>query len=843
MKRFLAIMFFNVVFYAQNCISQIAPPNNVAIPQIGFCVGLGCAQVTWLNADATVRICNNVPITIFGFTPANWVNANGRFPINRTHTMTFVAPAQAPIGPVTVADQAANTTFMIAQNIVFANNNNNWGKTIIDGTLDIFFAQQNNPNVATPHLTIMIDGFPTPVILSSNSVCVNSSISATGTPAGGVWNTTSPNISILPGNPNPQTITGINASTNNSITYTVANPNNAACTATSGRAITVDVLPTIGTISGPNEVCEGSNIVLTPSKLDGVWSSANPAIATAINGSASTGIITGISPGTVDVVYTFTSTANCVSTKSVNITVKPKSTSTSNIVACNSYTWATPLGNGNTYTASGTYTNVSINQNGCDHTEILNLTINSSTTHTTSVEVCDSYTWAAPLGDGNIYTTSGTYTHVSTNQNNCTHTETLILTIKHSTTHTTIATACDSFTWAAPLGNGNTYTASGIYAHISINENGCTHTETLNLTINLSTTHTTTAIICSSYTWPTPLGNGNTYTTSGTYTHVSVNENGCQHIETLNLTISPLMTLPPITGKNSACKDATTQLSNSHSGGIWSSNNTSIATVSGTGLVTGVNSGDATISYSVTGENGCMSTVKVEVAIYSCCPASTTPPTANTPCPQMIGFSIHNTKNQLPVWCCDATGNVIEIEWLNNNVGSATLTIYDAVTNEVVAEYLDFKGVPQNWGGNGEPASPNWSVSIRNHNPPECGEYKFLIVNNCGDHTNVLGTLSVMAQHCVFNRPTNKQYNTKKADEKDGFSVYPNPVSNQITIDRSMDANANNPENVIVLNALGKQVMQLQLTGPQQSFDMGKLAKGLYVLSFETGKKVKFVKE
>ena len=203
-----------------------------------------------------------------------------------------------------------------------------------------------------------------------------------------------------------------------------------------------------------------------------------------------------------------------------------------------------PLGNGQTYTTSGTHTNVTTNAAGCPHTETLDLTINYSTSHTTTATACDSYTWAGPLGNGQTYTTSGTHTNVTTNAAGCPHTETLDLTINYSTSHTTTATACDSYTWAGPLGNGQTYITSGTHTNVTTNAAGCPHTETLDLTINKSTSHTTTIKQCAgSYTWAGPLGNGQTYTTSGTHTNVTTNAAGCPHTETLDLTINPLPTV------------------------------------------------------------------------------------------------------------------------------------------------------------------------------------------------------------------------------------------------------------------------------------------------------------
>ena len=108
----------------------------------------------------------------------------------------------------------------------------------------------------------------------------------------------------------------------------------------------------------------------------------------------------------------------------------------------------------------------------------MNLTINNSDVTTSSVTACDSYIW-----DGVTYTSSGAYTNVYTNVSGCDSTHTLNLTINNSTSNTTTATACDTYTWSV---NGQTYTSSGTYTDVSTNASGCDHTETLVLTINNS---------------------------------------------------------------------------------------------------------------------------------------------------------------------------------------------------------------------------------------------------------------------------------------------------------------------------------------------------------------------
>jgi uncharacterized repeat protein (TIGR03803 family) len=226
---------------------------------------------------------------------------------------------------------------------------------------------------------------------------------------------------------------------------------------------------------------------------------------TATNGGG-TPLSAGANITSTQTLYVYATNGSCSDEKNFTVTITNSTTNTTTASSCDSYTWSE---NGQTYTASGTYTVVT----GC-HTEELVLTITNSTTNTTTASSCDSYTWSE---NGQTYTASGTYTVVT----GC-HTEELVLTITNSTTNTTTASSCDTYTWSE---NGQTYTASGTYTVVT----GC-HTEELVLTITNSTTNTTTASSCDSYTWSE---NGQTYTASGTYTVVT----GC-HTEELVLTIT-----------------------------------------------------------------------------------------------------------------------------------------------------------------------------------------------------------------------------------------------------------------------------------------------------------------
>jgi hypothetical protein len=173
--------------------------------------------------------------------------------------------------------------------------------------------------------------------------------------------------------------------------------------------------------------------------------------------------------------------------------------------------------------ATTTYTvTASVPSTGCETTATVDVIVNPNTSNSTIATACDTYTWAV---NGTTYTSSGIYTNVV----GC-HTETLDLTITPSSSlPTEVVSVCDTYTWAV---NGTTYTTSGVYTSVT----NCV-TSTLDLTITPSSTLPTEVVsVCDTYTWA---ANGTTYTASGVYTSVT----NCV-TSTLDLTITPSSTLP-----------------------------------------------------------------------------------------------------------------------------------------------------------------------------------------------------------------------------------------------------------------------------------------------------------
>lgn len=144
------------------------------------------------------------------------------------------------------------------------------------------------------------------VIAGPSAVCDNGSITLTNTVTGGLWSTTSSDISVgsLSG-----VVSGAAAGTA-TVTYTTG-----GCT-----PVTHDVTinPSPAPIGGPSQVCEGSTITLTETSTGGAWSSGS--VTTALVGTS--GVVTGVTAGTANIFYTFGATG-CRTAQPVTVNALP----------------------------------------------------------------------------------------------------------------------------------------------------------------------------------------------------------------------------------------------------------------------------------------------------------------------------------------------------------------------------------------------------------------------------------------------------------------------------------------------------------------------------------------
>lgn len=145
-----------------------------------------------------------------------------------------------------------------------------------------------------------------------------------------------------------------------------------------------------------------------------------------------------------------------------------------------------------------------------------------------------------------------------------------------------------------------------------------------------------------------------------------------------------------ITGPSTVCLGSTISLSGCTPGGIWSSGNPSIATVSGTGVVTGVSGGTTSINY--TDPSGCKSSTNITVSV----------PSISGPTSVCVGNTITWTASTGPgYWTCSAgltnltgAGTTSTGTFTGNTAGAATITFTDAVTGCSITKNVTVKALP-----------------------------------------------------------------------------------------------------------------------------------------------------
>ncbi len=141
-------------------------------------------------------------------------------------------------------------------------------------------------------------------ITGTASMCIGSSVTLGNASTGGTW--TSSNTTVATAGSATGVVTGV-VGGNATISYTIP----SGCV----RTINVTVTATPVTIGGSLGVCNGTTATLTNAMSGGTWSGSNASVAT-IN--ATSGVITGVGVGTLNVSYTLTGGCRAVAMATVN---------------------------------------------------------------------------------------------------------------------------------------------------------------------------------------------------------------------------------------------------------------------------------------------------------------------------------------------------------------------------------------------------------------------------------------------------------------------------------------------------------------------------------------------
>ncbi len=430
-------------------------------------------------------------------------------------------------------------------------------------------------------------------------------------------------------------------------------------------------LPTVADITGSSSLNVGATITLADATGSGTWSSSNTGVASVSSG----GVVTGAGGGTATISYSVSNSCG-TTTKTKSITVVRTDIDNKN---CPS-SFKRNNGDGSpqvvTVFASnviGTtyYTNRKQPENDDNQGKVTfsyASSINYPPVITKSwVDGSVNWTWGnnstgSPFNPPGVPSSNDVaYTFYNNNLppanvlkfeltdpqtgqviNTCSYgSDGNIIVPPSNLNYSASATVCQG-----TAGNSvtPTVTASGTVTYsISGNPTG--------ITINSTTgvISWTNAVAAAVYTMTVTASN--TYAPNATFTYT--------------LTVNPLAVIAgDITGTATVCKNATTTLANVTAGGIWSTSDATIATVSSGGVVTGVAAGTATITYSIT--NTCGTTSRTKIVTVNDVPA--------------IGGDITGTATV----CKNATTTLSNVTaggtWSTNNTSVATVSSGGVVT-------------------------------------------------------------------------------------------------------------------------------------------------------------------
>jgi len=226
-------------------------------------------------------------------------------------------------------------------------------------------------------------------------------------------------------------------------------------------------------------------------------------------------------------IYTalLTNENGCDSTITLTLTVREPDLTLIEASVCQGETYSF---NGENLGAPGAYTALLVNSDGCDSLVVLNLSVLPVSGSSIQASFCIGDTYAF---NGEELSAGGVYTALLTNAVGCDSTVTLTL-IELATSQTLLAaTICEGEVYAF---EGQDYTESGVYSASYTNAAGCDSTVTLTLTVLPDLGETLNVTICEEETYEFY---GETLVESGVYTQVFPGSNGCDSTITLNLTV------------------------------------------------------------------------------------------------------------------------------------------------------------------------------------------------------------------------------------------------------------------------------------------------------------------
>ncbi len=438
---------------------------------------------------------------------------------------------------------------------------------------------------------VTVNPLPRPIV-GPSALCEGATATYTDSTALGRWYSINPLIATI--DSLTGLATGIGADTV-SIIYRL----NTGC-----KTTTVITVNPSAPITGPSYMCVGSSSPYANINPGGYWTSGSPTIATV---GLSTGIASGISPGLCVLTYQLPSGCSSVFTVSVNPTPAPI-TGTAG-VCVGSYSVLSTTTTGGSWSSAnpaigavglltGIVTGVSAGtaniyytlSTGCRAARTVTVSPLATLSGPSTLCMGSSISLSSSIAGGVWYTPSSTIS--------------LSGSVLCIVTGVSSGTAIVSYTLGTGCVSTKVLTVNTTPAAISGTSEACIGSTAL-LTDTTSGGYWSTS---SPSIAALTLGS-----TSGLISGIAAGTANISYIlpnscyTQLLFTVNPLPA--PITGATTVCVGSNVTLTNSTTGGVWSSSDLSVATISGAGIVTAISAGAATITYTL--PTGCFTTTTI----------------------------------------------------------------------------------------------------------------------------------------------------------------------------------------------------------------------------------------
>ncbi|HLP93367.1 MAG TPA: Ig-like domain-containing protein [Saprospiraceae bacterium] len=568
----------------------------------------GVATVT--NGGVVTAVTAGTATFIFTNTSTGCISApTSAVTVNATPAVNITGSGTICVNSTTTLSPTSGGTWTSSNPGVATVTNGGVVTGVSAGTATFTFTSSGSGCQSAPTSPVTVNPLPTVNITGSSTICVNAN--TTLSPAsGGSWTSSNPAVATVT---NSGIVTGISAGT---VTFTFTS-SSTGCQSAPTLPVTVNALPTVN-ITGANSICVNQTTTLSPTS-GGTWSSSNPAIATVSNA----GVVTGVSAGSATFVFT-NGTTGCISAPTAPVTINaiPVVSITGSSSICIGSTTALSPTSGGTWTSSNpsvaTVTNAGLvtavsagtatftftnTGTGCISMPTSPVTVNPDPTVsiTGSTSVCVGQTTTLSPTSGGTWTSSSP----------------AIATVTNGGLVTGISAGTVTFTFT----DGLTGCISDPTGAVTVNAAPIVSISGSN---SICVGNTTTLTPTTGGTWSSSNPAVATVTNGGIVTGVSAGtatftftstSTGCQSAPTAPVTINALPSVS-ITGNNSICIGATTTLSPTI-GGTWSSSNPAVATVSNSGVVTGV--GEGTVTFTFTNSStGCISNPTGTITVAAC---------------------------------------------------------------------------------------------------------------------------------------------------------------------------------------------------------------------------------